>query len=343
LPYPDIAPALDLIQQTLPDIPFWPQLPRRSFLESMYVQYSEGMVGVQVDATAGQIIVDTRSDHSAAVEAFYATYLSESLEPFAISPDYSAGFPAFVQQAQRWSGAICLKGHITGPISFGLKVTDQDLRPSLYDDTLRDVIIKTLARKAQWQERELRRLHPHTLIFVDEPYLASFGSSLIKLNEDEVIAYLDEVFAGISGIKGVHCCGNTDWGLITRTQAQVLSFDAYNYAVEFSLYAPALEAFLRRGGIIAWGIVPTTAEDVDREDLPSLLNRLNEAMERLAAKGIPGDRIRRQALITTACGLGPSPVETAVRALQLTRDLSGAMRQKFRLGGAGRRARRHAG
>jgi len=46
LPYQDPADACQRVLQYLRDLPAWPQLPIRSFLENMYAQYSEGFPGI---------------------------------------------------------------------------------------------------------------------------------------------------------------------------------------------------------------------------------------------------------------------------------------------------------
>ena len=60
------------------------------------------------------------------------------------------------------------------------------------------------------QEKKLKEVCPNTIIFVDEPYMAAYGSIGFMLSKEKVISYLEEVFQGISGLKGSHCCGNTD-------------------------------------------------------------------------------------------------------------------------------------
>ncbi len=50
VPYEDARQAMDFILRWTPEIPAWPQLPRRSFLENMYVQFGEGLPGAIVDA-----------------------------------------------------------------------------------------------------------------------------------------------------------------------------------------------------------------------------------------------------------------------------------------------------
>lgn len=46
LPIVDPSAACDLMTQCFPAIPVWPQLPKRTYLENMYVQFSESLPGV---------------------------------------------------------------------------------------------------------------------------------------------------------------------------------------------------------------------------------------------------------------------------------------------------------
>lgn len=325
LPHPKSQDALDLILSTFPAIPFWPQLPRRDFRENMYVQFSEDLVGVQIDLPHEWIGAVIDDDTLAGVEAFYARYLENDPKLFAVSRDYAEGLYALHAQGAALRDAKWIKGQVTGPISFGLRVVDQRLRPMLYDDTLRDVLVKHLARKAQWQENFLSDLGP-TLVFVDEPSLALIGASVVALNRDEVIRDLEEVFSALRGLKGTHCCGNTDWSLLLETSVDVISFDAYNYAENLALFADDVKRFLNRGGALAWGIVPTVEEQIASETADSLVARLDAAVGLLAKKGVDRDLLYERALITPACGLGPVSPGAAERALALTREISDRVR-----------------
>ena len=48
MPHTDPSAACRQVAHYLKDIPAWPQLPNRSFLENMYVQYSQGFPGVVI-------------------------------------------------------------------------------------------------------------------------------------------------------------------------------------------------------------------------------------------------------------------------------------------------------
>jgi len=323
LPYTEPAAACSLVLDTL-DIPTWPQLPRRSFLENMYVQYSEQFPGTVINKE--RIYIDRDRDLDPDLEQLYIAYLTEDLDHAAISAEYAAGLHHFL--GMDLGELPIVKGQITGPVSWGLMVADQNRRPILYDDILAEAIAKHLCLKAAWMERELRRLSPKTIVFVDEPYMSSFGSAFISLSRDQAETLMEEVFAGISGLKGVHCCGNTDWSLLLSTSVDILNLDAYGYADALALYPGEVGAFLERGGIIAWGIVPAS-DQVHEETVESLVGRFHEALGLLVDKGLHLDDLLASALIMPSCGCGSLSIETTERVFHLTREVSAALRERY--------------
>ncbi|MFH0769397.1 MAG: methionine synthase [Chloroflexota bacterium] len=326
MPHTDPVAACSLVAHYLKDIPAWPQLPNRSYLENMYIQYSEGFPGVVLKDKS--IYVDRSQDLSRALEQLYSAYLNNDSNKFPISPDYAAGLYSFLSLTNL--SPLAVKGQVVGPISWGLTVTDKDKRAVLYDDTLADALAKFLRLKARWQEKTLSEISKHTIIFVDEPYMASFGSAFISLSREKVISLLEEVFGGINGLKGVHCCGNTDWSVLLSTSADILSFDAYNYAQSLSLYPAEVKRFLDRKGSIAWGIVPNEIETLTGETVASLKDRLEEAMAPFTRKGIPFKQLIQQGLLTPSCTLASLGTEEAsAQALELLTELSATIRKRY--------------
>ncbi|MBE0416112.1 MAG: methionine synthase [Dehalococcoidia bacterium] len=329
MPHTDAKEACSLVARFLPEIPAWPQLPKRSFLENMNVQFSEWLPGVVIEGE--RIYIDRAKNLDKPLERLYASYLENEVEKYAVSPDYAAGLHAFLETELGMPFAV--KGHVTGPISWGLTVTDENRRPVLYDDVLADALAKHLRLKTAWQERELKAISPNTIIFVDEPYMASFGSAFVSLSQEQVTSLLEEVFSGISGLKGVHCCGNTDWPILLSTSLDILNFDAYNYGYTIALYPEEVKAFLQRGGVIAWGIVPSDEQALKGETVKSLLDRLEEGIGALDRKGVSFRLQIERCLLTPSCGLGSISEEGAAWALELLAEVSKELRKRYIKGG----------
>jgi len=326
MPHTDPVRACALVSRYLKDIPAWPQLPKRSFPENMCAQYSEGFPGLVVEED--RIYVNRSQDLDKPLEKFYAAYLDNDFDKYAVSAEYAAGLHALLAKTDLSPRAI--KGQVTGPVTWGLTVTDENRRAVIYDDVLGDVVPKFLRLKASWQEKALSQISKNTIIFVDEPYMSAFGSVGMSLSREKIISLLEEVFSGISGLKGVHCCGNTDWSVLLETSTDIVSFDAYNYAQSLSLYPAEVKKFLDRKGTIAWGIVPNEAEVLAGETAASLKDRLEEAMAPFTRKGIRFKQLIEQGLLTPSCGLGNIATdEAAAQALELLVELSAMIRKRY--------------
>ena len=330
LPHEDEAAAFRLILHHFPEIPFWPQLPKRSPLEAMVSQYSEGFPCVRWEEEAKRLGLDTSEGFEAEIERFYQDIEADRAESFAMTERYAKGLEILqlLSQEPYRKRIQYVKGQIIGPITFGLSLTDREKRPIFYDPTLRDMLVKHLRSKARWMIQRFHQALPDkpVLLFFDEPSLASFGSAFSGLDREDVLEALNACLGGLDGLRGIHCCGNTDWSLILSTDIDVLSFDAYGFAEHLSLYPKELQRFLERGGILAWGIVPTN-ETILREDVSSLKERFRQAVETLCRKGFDRERLRH-GILTPSCGLGSLSVPLAERACRLTSELSLQLREK---------------
>jgi methionine synthase II (cobalamin-independent) len=328
VPHTDAKKACALVTRYLKDIPTWPQLPKKTFLENMYVQYSEGFPGVVVENN--RIYVDTAKDYTKSLEALYQAYLENDATKYSMGRDHVAGLYALLEQDKLNPKAV--KGCVTGPLSWGMTITDENKRPILYNDILGDAIPKFLKLKAKWEENELRKISKNTIIFVDEPYMASYGSSIAAgafSKPEKIVEMINEVFDGISGLKGIHCCGNTDWSILLKTKMDILNFDAYAYAKSLAIYRDEVEKFIKRGGCVAWGIVPNQMEPLSKESVASLKDRLEEAIAPFTRNGLSIKDIAKHSLLLSSCGLNPLTEEGTEQALKLLTELSAEMRKKY--------------
>ncbi len=340
LPVNDHNEAVELVFRHTPQIPLWVQLPGFKE-EGMINQFLPGFPGVTTKD--GKNFIDTSHENfHDDLLGFYEEYMALQDETdiiensrFVMKPDTAAGFFAFMKHLETLEDLpVAVKGQVTGPVTFGLGLTDENGRAVFYDEQLRDVAVKLLALKGKWQVKKLSGAECPVIIFFDEPALAGFGSSaFISISKDEVVNCFEEVIEAVhseEGLTGIHVCANADWSLILESSADIISFDAYAYFDRLILYADQIRQFMKSGGILAWGIVPTlNADDIEKETTDSLFSLWKDQAGRLEAIGIDMETILNQSLITPSCGTGSVSLSLSKKVLTMTEELSNTIRKHF--------------
>lgn len=334
LPLAEHAEAVRLILAHTPEIPLWPQLPRLP-KEGMVRQFLSGYPGLAEEAD--RFFVDSEGPGFAdEMAAFYEEYLAVAADPsllrssrFALAADTAAGFAALRDALAAGHVPLTVKGQVTGPVTAGIGARDGRGRSIFYDDNLRDMLVKLLSGKAAWQVAELRRFTGGMppIVFIDEPGMVSFGSSgFAGVGREMAAEAVAEVIAAIheaGGLAGIHICANGDWGPALDSAADIISFDAYFYFDNFILYRQPLSRFLSRGGMLAWGIVPTgDPQAVLNESAASLFAKWLDQLAALAAFGFSEGRLMSRTFIAPSCGTGSLTQELAEKVLAMTCEVS---------------------
>jgi hypothetical protein len=334
LPYRDAAEAIRLIFEQTPVIPAWPQLPRRSFLESMYVQFTEGMPGLLVDRDNERVTAeaDPRTEE---ISEFLEKIEQNDPDLFPISDAYAAGLTAFraaLSERTECDGPPAfVKGQVTGPVSFGLTILQSDGRPLLFNDTLREIATAVLAMKGRWQERRLREWAPSSLpvIFIDEPYLAQLGSAYVNVPPDLSYPLLEECLRPLACLRGIHVCGGTDWAPVLALPVDLLSFDAADHLDSIVTQRETVAAFVSEGGVLAWGAVPND-ERALKLDAEAVGRRVLQGAEALERTGIVStDDTLAFSFVSPACGTGALAPHIAEHCFRLTGQASDWLRNRL--------------
>jgi hypothetical protein len=273
----------------------------RSFLEGMVAQAARGIQGVTV--TRGGIEVDpSRLDPEAPVDP-------------CLDGAGHAGLLALLSLVAGRTEPI--KVQLTGPVTLGLALIEAGAEPQ--------VAFRVAANAVRTQGAALvalcRQRLPQAplLAFLDEPGLTALAGG-IPLDVDATTDLLSGALAVLEpeATTGVHCCGPTDWRLVSAAGPTVLSLPATAEAVLPA--AVALSSHIERGGWVAWGAVPThepLGTDVDR-----LWRRLTALWCELVKSGCDPVQLRAQALVTPACGLAGHGISQTSRSLRLASELA---------------------
>jgi len=341
LPAANHQQAMDWILDSTPEIPLWPQLPINP-KERMLNQFIEGLPGIIEgdDRTYFDVNAESFPDEQL---SFYEEYLSVSentktllASRFQTSSDRAAGLYLLADQAQKTGSQLtAVKGQVTGPFTMLTGISDADKKLGYYDPAFRDIVVKGIAMKAAWQVAFLKEAFDvPVLLFIDEPAMAGLGSSsFISISVDDIAQDLAEITGAIhksGGMAGVHVCANTDWNLLLTSDIDILSFDAYTFFDRFITCKKLIHTFLERGSLIAWGIIPTSEpENIQQETCDSLVSRWEQQADLLSGGDWNMTTLLQQTIITPSCGTGSLSPELATRVLQLTKEVSKALRAKY--------------
>ena len=285
LPHLDREEAVAFVLRHTPALPAIPTLPRLEPLEQMIPQAAWGIVGVQVDPD-GTISVP---------------------DPGRVDPSVPLGDPGldgapfatwrlFLDRLADHQGPVKLQ--LTGPLTLGLTLVQAGLTPPVAFD----VAVRAVRQRARHLLDRAERVAPHAewLVVFDEPGLVGGLRPELELSPDGVIDLLSGALAAVEGRarSGLHCCGPTDWRVVLQAGPDVISLPV---GAGITPYAATLSAFLERGGWVAWGAVATN-EPLGEQPSRSW-RQLSSQWCELVQNGCDPVLLRRQALVTPACGL----------------------------------------
>jgi hypothetical protein len=292
----------------------------------MYVQAAEHFPGILLDLDKRTLRFST-DKFAEELETALAHFDDPSY--FDISPAYSAVYHRFLALNLKKRPAI--RGQLEGPISFGFNVLDQNERPILFDDTVRPFLLDFMAKRLNVQLARLKQRNANAFMFVDEPGLQFLFSALAGYGDLKAKGDLDRFFTQVDRPRGIHLCGNPDWDFLLNLDLDVLSLDVYTNAEVFASYGPAIKRFLERDGVIVWGIVPTGFEAFAREEIPALIQQLENIWKILWSKGVDPDRLIARSMLSpaTCCLVNPDKERTVERAFAAVTQMAEVLKAKY--------------
>jgi len=327
VPFLDVEATCKGILELYPDIPFWPQFVKRSPLEDMAIQASQGLPLIKLNRERGSMYLDLSDNQENELISFYEHFMAEDTDYFAIDREHASGLYTLIEMIKDnpTNYGSYIKGQIAGPITFAGSLMDATGRSALYNNEIMDTIVKGLAIKALWMVKTMSIEGKRAILFLDEPYLSGYGSAFTPIQRHEVISHIKEVVDYLrsrsNAILGIHCCGNTDWSMIIETGVDIVSFDAVEYLDYLLLYKNDIKRLLRNGGAIAWGLVPTVSF-TGKETIRDLKARLEEGLNTFNTWGLDRDMVAERSLVTPACGVGSIEPSLAGQILELLSRLS---------------------
>jgi len=226
----------------------------------------------------------------------------ENEDFFRISPQFSATYHRFL--SQDLSAYVSIRGQLEGPVSFGLNVLDENKKPMIFNDEARLLLFDFMARKANYQLRELKAKNPRAFLFIDEPGLQYLFSALSGYTPDMARRDYEGFFSLIEHPWGIHLCGNPDWDFLLHLDIDILSFNAYNCGEIFVKYRDGIKRFLSRGGMLGWGLVPANSDEFRQASPEGLIHHIESLWRELGRAGFDlGQLLSQSILMPATCAL----------------------------------------
>ena len=330
VPYRDTEWAIRSVLDNFPEAPTLPALTRS--MKHML----EGIPCLVFDREKRRVILDPSPDREAEIVEFYDRYEAADLDYFATTSNTAPWFFALLERLkQQASPELKWVGFQTaGPVLLADVIKQQDGNPSFHNETLRDILVKASSMKSRWLENRIKQDLPGVEVIagLPETTLINFTSAGGGGTREAIIDAINRGFEGLTCLTWIHCCANIDWTLLTDSRVDVINFDAYHYADKIALYHKEFKAFLERGGMLAWGIVPVTNELIGEESVQGLVERLERGIDLLARQGVDKEMIASSSWLMPCCDTVLMTPENSDLAFRMTREISEIMKTKYGFG-----------
>ena len=300
LPHRDVDHAARFVLDHMA-LPAIPTLPRRSPAEGMIAQAVVGIEGITL-GQYGAIAVDAaRIDPSNPVTTD-------------LLHDAFGGFRAFLEAAPGRVRAV--KWQFVGPVTLGMALT----RAGVPDHLAFDVAVHAVRSHVQHLLDIVDEALPDVqqVVFIDEPLIGELTEPGFAIAPDTAIDLISGALAAIEprAISGLHTCADADWSSMLATGPQVLAIPVSSTIVHSAGY---LHQFLARGGVVAWGVIPTDGPIPTSAERS--WRRLTELWCQLVQRGCDQVQLRQQCIVTPECGLGMHSQQVAERVHRLTAEI----------------------
>jgi hypothetical protein len=311
LPHADPAEAVAFVLDRHPALPAVPQLPNRSLLERRLPQAAWGIPGVAV-----------QPDGSITIDHAHLDPGAPFTDPTFEGEPYRA-LRVFLDAIASRSGPA--KFQLTGPVTLGVALVAAGISPPLAFATASSVVRSRAAALLALLAGRAPDVQP--VVFVDEPSLLACLEPDFPAATDDALDLVSSVLASLEpgAVTGLRCSPGphdpavVDWPLVLQTGPQVLAVPLTDQASVVAA-APAMAQFLERNGRIAWGAVPT--EGPVGTTSARLWRVLSAVWCDLVQAGCDATRLRLQALVTPAGGLGRHGLAQAGAVLRMVDELA---------------------
>ena len=289
-----------------------------------------GFPGLSLDHANDQGLVD-RTRAEGELDHLGLAYLRADQTVGAPPPEYRALLADLTRQVEqpRLHG---VRIELSGPLSLAMELVDEYAHPLIEIPALREALGQHLVLRGNWLHEQLSLTSGGALICLDEPFLEALASPFCPIDWAEGFDLLSRTLADLPPPRGLCVTGVPNWSDLVSLPVELIFFDAYGQTSGLTQASAAVAAYLERGGMLAWGVVPTDPQLLDQDQAELLAQRMRRSVDELAATGaISSEQIWAATLITTSGRLSHLPVAVATQAALRCHELAHQLRQILQL------------
>ena len=305
-------------------------LPQRVGPGSALALAAAGFPGLSFDPSNEQGVVE-RVRAEGELDRLGLAYLCADQTAGALPSEYGVVLADLVRQVdQQHPHGIHLE--LSGPLSLAMQLVDEHAHPLIATPALCEALGQHLVLRGCWLHEQLSLTSGSTLICLDEPFLETLDSPFCPIDREEGFTLLSRILADLPPPRGLCVTGMPDWSVLVTLPIELIFFDAYGQTSGLTQASVAIAEYLDRGGLLAWGVVPTDLQLLYQDHAELLAQRMVRIVNELAATGvISSEQIWAATLITTTGRLSHLPMAVAKQATLRCHELAHQLRQILQL------------
>ena len=276
------------------------------------------------------------------VEQTYAALATKD-DNFSIgtAAGWNAMWRVLKRQPKAWLKHTHFKTQLAGPITLFGKLqadglsrrtkTARSLR-SKNEQLLRQYITLWL-QHAYWQIDTIREAGFKPIVVLDEPLLPTYMGTSGTQRARKTMTLLKSIVKRLrrrGATVGIHCCNRISPTVLIATGADLVHFDAHYFPTQIARARSDIQAFLKNGGIVAWGIVPTT-EMLTSANRAKIEKSLKDMLASMETRGLSLRSVLAQSMVAPTCGTGLLSTEQSDKILDFTTSLAQQLKSRYKL------------
>lgn len=329
LPYENLDIATRMQAKLFEQMPYLAFYPHMDEEDTILRRTFTGIPGVKLKGKKVTLKTSSNSykQNLSKLDKAYNAPSEETLEPFAIESPF---LDKFLQIAKKFkSNYACIS--ILGPFTVSQMLLNAAEEQVLADKSYRKLFIQSVCVKALWAIHKIRSFSPRTtpIIILEEPLLAQLGTlkrEADEITDDLVINLLAKVIEKLQmagALVAVQCMEKCNWQIPIKAGVDIISFDAYNNPNNLNIFPDDIIEFIKRGGKINWGIVPTMNESLVKGlTVDYMAQRLFATFEGLILAGVSEPYVYNSAFVSVQGNLEHLPVIFAEKAVMIATQLA---------------------